>query len=40
MVEVRIPMEPNEHEELSKTKEENDWTWKEMLYQATEGLEK
>jgi len=39
MVEVRIPMEKEQHEKLSKTKEEADLTWKEMLQKGREKVE-
>jgi len=39
MVETRIPLDKEEHKELSQIKEDNNLTWKEMLYQAKEKLE-
>lgn len=39
MVEVRIPMEKDEHKQLSKTKKEHGYTWKEMLKESQKELE-
>jgi len=40
MKEVRVPLDDDEHTELSKAKKDNNLTWKEMLYKAKEKVER